>query len=60
MVLLGKTGVGKSSLGNSLLSPPKRKETFKVGKGLRAKTEKCTRAAGYRNDMRVEVMFLSL
>jgi ABC-type glutathione transport system ATPase component len=60
VVLLGKTGAGKSSLGNSLINAQKSDKQFKVGRGLTSETQIC----GYRekqiNGIRVQVSFIPL
>ncbi|XP_070201260.1 uncharacterized protein [Littorina saxatilis] len=52
IILIGTTGAGKSSLGNSLLN----KSVFKVGRGMRSNTAKCERQTGKRSGTLIELV----
>ncbi|KAK7478034.1 hypothetical protein BaRGS_00030710 [Batillaria attramentaria] len=52
VVLIGKTGAGKSSLGNSLIGP----KHFKVGRGLSSETTECSYNTGSRDNFEFQVV----
>ena len=51
--MLGKTGAGKSSLGNNLTRACLRK--FKVGRGLKSETKYCDWSYGTWDNLTIEV-----
>ena len=57
VLLMGRKGSGKSSLGNSLLFNT---TPFKPGRGLKSETRKGSWDARQRNGLKVEVLILSL
>lgn len=55
VVLLGKTGAGKSSLGNALTGITKNEDLFKVGQGLKSETLYCKWNKGVHDGITIEV-----
>ena len=54
--MLGKTGAGKSSLGNVLINKtPTHDGAFKVGRGLKSETVHCDWKYGTHTGLTVEV-----